>query len=78
LVDRKLDCAVVNLLHQSREDAGKPPFDTVRAAFFEGGPLYPNAGFAARNHIQVCVRSHRSVLGYFRPLDEEGNPIRFA
>ena len=78
LVSRKLDCAVIRTLHADGRDAGELPFDTVRAAFFEGDRLYLNAGFAAKNHIQVCVREHRSILGYFRPLDESGTPISFS
>ncbi|HWB52862.1 MAG TPA: hypothetical protein VG722_01675, partial [Tepidisphaeraceae bacterium] len=57
LLLRKLDCAVIRFLHKAREAAGNAPFDTVRAAFFEGQRLYTNAGFAAKNHIQICVRN---------------------
>src|SRR5437667_162610 len=41
-------------------------FDSVRAAFVEGEPLYPGAGFHRRTHIQLCVRSTAQVIGYFR------------
>lgn len=74
-VDRKLDCAVMRTLHRTHEEAGRLPFDTVRAAFFEGEPLYENEGFASRNHIQVCVRNPSRILGYFRPLGENGLPV---
>ena len=74
---RDLDCAVIRFLHEHRLDAQLQPFDTVRAAFFEGQPLYENAGFAAKNHIQIAVRNHRCILGYFRPLDEKGKPALF-
>ncbi len=67
LVIRRLDCAVIQFLHQSREGDGLPPFDVVRGAFPEGRPLYPNAGFLDRSHIQLCVRDTSSILGYFRP-----------
>ena len=67
LLLRFLDRAVVEAVHAWREEKHLPPFDTVRAAFVEGDPLYPNAGFAARNHIQVCVRTPQCILGYFRP-----------
>ncbi len=66
LVLRHLDCAVVQFLHQRREEGGYAAFDTVRAAFPEGTPLYETAGFLERTHIQVCVRHPGSVLGYFR------------
>jgi hypothetical protein len=74
---RKLDCAVLRTIHKMRETAGEKPFDGVRAAFIEGDPLYANAGFASKNHIQVCVRNLRSIKGYFRPLDEQGWPVSF-
>jgi hypothetical protein len=77
LFRRHLDCAVLRALHQTRADNGERPFDTVRAAFVEGGQLYENAGFAAKSHIQVCVRDLRCIKGYFRPLDEDGKPIAF-
>ena len=63
---RRLDCAVIQSLHQERKESGLPQFETVRAAFPEGVPLYQNAGFLERTHIQVCVRNSDSILGYFR------------
>ena len=36
---RHLDCAVINHVHQLTEEVGKPPFDSVRAAFVEGNAL---------------------------------------
>ncbi len=78
MVSRKLDCAVIRFLHQKREREGLRAFDTVRAAFFEGRPLYEGAGFAAGNHIQLCVRNPRCVAGYFHPLDEAGKPMKFS
>lgn len=65
---RHLDCAVVNYAHLLRETAGSPPFDSVRAAFFEGEELYPHAGFQRQTHIQLCLRNEASVIAYFRPL----------
>lgn len=77
LLQRFLDCEVLRTLHGKRRDAGRQPFDTVRAVFVEGGPLYENAGFAAKNHIQICVRDPACIKGYFRPLDEAGRPLSF-
>lgn len=77
LVDRKLDCAVINFLHGTREGKEQRPYETVRAAFFEGKPLYENSGFAHRNHIQVAVRDPARILGYFLPLDEKGKVRKF-
>jgi hypothetical protein len=61
LLVRKLDCAVIRFLHATREEEEKEPFDTVRAAFLEGERLYRNSGFAAKNHIQLCVRNPACV-----------------
>jgi hypothetical protein len=77
LLSRKLDCAVLRFLHETREEQGEPPFDTVRAAFIEGDPLYANAGFAAKSHIQICVRNPACIKGFFRPLDDRGRPVSF-
>jgi hypothetical protein len=77
LYRRHLDCAVLRALYQARADDGERPFDTVRAVFVEGGPLYETAGFAAKSHIQVCVREPACIKGYFRPLDEAGKPLVF-
>jgi hypothetical protein len=77
LLKRNLDCAVLRMLHRIRADNGDPPFDTVRAAFIEGQPLYKGAGFASKNHIQICVRNPRCIKAYFRPRDENGRPISF-
>lgn len=71
LVKRKLDCAVINALHQNRELNGETPFDTVRCPFIEGGPLFDGSKIYAKTHIQWCVRAPRkSILGYFRARKE--------
>lgn len=64
---RYLDCAVVETLHQLRHDQNRPAFDTVRGFFMEGNALYPAAGFRELDHIQICVRSPRQIIGYFLP-----------
>ncbi len=71
LVKRKLDCAVINFLHTSREENGEPPFDTVRCPFFEGAPLFPGARVAERTHLQWSIRDpKKSVIGYYRPKSD--------
>jgi len=67
LVIRRLDCAVINYIQVAREQEGEPAFDSVRAPFIEGNPLYENAGFHERTHIQICVRKPERIIGYFRP-----------
>ena len=64
---RKLDCAVINFLHERVADDA--PFDRVRAAFLEGEPVYPNAGFRRKNHLQICVRNVANIKGYLHPFE---------
>jgi hypothetical protein len=64
---RRLDSAVFEALHQFRIDERLPAFETVRAFFVEGEPLYPDAGIRRLDHIQVCVRDPKQILGYFLP-----------
>lgn len=66
---RRLDCLVLNTLHDLRVDRGLPAYDSVRGLFFEGDELYPGAGLRAANHIQICVRNPGCILGYFRPIE---------
>ena len=53
--------------------ANKRDYDSVRGVFWEGKPLYPNAGFAEKNHIQICVCNPNCIKGYFLPrgIDEQ-------
>ena len=48
-------------------------YDSVRGVFWEGKPLYPNAGFAEKNHIQICICNPNCIKGYFLPrnVDEK-------
>jgi len=39
----------------------------VKGVFWEGHSLYPNAGFAEKNHIQICVCNPNCIKGYFLP-----------
>lgn len=73
LLLRRLDCAVIELLHEENTERS---FDTVRGLFFEGKDLYPNAGFKEKNHIQICVRNPNCIKGYFLPrLSDNEYPI---
>ena len=54
---RQLDCAVIEHLHSIiAADDDYDDFDTVRAVFTEGRPIYPGAGFDAETHIWSCPR----------------------
>lgn len=65
---RALDCAVMNTLHEYRESRREPAYDSVRGPFLEGDPIYQNAGFLSKNHIQLSVRNTDCIKGYFRPV----------
>lgn len=65
---RVLDCAVIETLHTMRQELGYDPYDSVRAAFFEGNEAYPSAGFHEKNHIQICIRNPNCIKGFFIPL----------
>lgn len=49
-------------------DASGQPYDTVRAAFIEGNPVFDGSTIMADTHIQLCVRNpKKSIIAYFRP-----------
>lgn len=69
---RALDCAVLEYLHQIRNDAKLPAYDTVIGALWEGNDLYTDAGITDKNHMQICVRNPDCIRGYFRVREVEG------
>ena len=69
LLLRNLDCAVVMAAHRLNEMANEKQYDSVRGAFWEGKELYPNAGFAEKNHIQICVCNPNCIKGLFHPRE---------
>ena len=70
---RRLDCAVIESLHAERSDEGLPPYDSVRAVFTEANPIYPEAGFKEKSHIQLCIRNPNCIKGFFEPRDVDPN-----
>ncbi len=71
LLVRFLDCAVLNLgLSALDEAAGEDGlyFHTVRGVFVEGPEAYPGAAIRTKTHVQICVRDHSSILGFFKPV----------
>lgn len=48
---------------------GQRTFQTVRAFFVEGEPLYPQAGLRGLDHVQICVRDPQQIIGYFLPRE---------
>ncbi|MFI3207104.1 MAG: hypothetical protein R3Y33_07630 [Clostridia bacterium] len=71
LLLRRLDCAVINHLHEDRKYNNEKAFDSVRGMFLEGNPIYPDAGFREKAHIQIAVRNIDCIKGYFSPLNNK-------
>jgi len=72
---RMLDCAVIMHVHKLWELQGFTDYDSVRGAFQEGEAIYDGSMIQDRTHIQICIRSHKSILGYFLPLPaKDANP----
>lgn len=70
LKSRKLDCAVINLILNIASEYQGPDgknitYDSVRAPFFEDGPVYENSGFYNNSHIQISIRNPDCIKGYF-------------
>ena len=63
---RKLDYAVIEMLHKIREDSKLPSIDTIKAVFIEGDRIYPRSGFFQKTHIQICVCNPNCINGVFR------------
>ena len=72
---RKLDCAVISTLHKLRQNAGLPPYDSVRGVFWEGDELYPGAGFREKNHIQIAIINPNCIKGFFLPRSVDSKYI---
>ena len=66
LVLRYLDCAVINHLHSIVEN-GSSPFDSVRAIFNEGIPIFDGSKLLDHNHVQIAVRTPKCIKGIFIP-----------
>lgn len=72
---RLLDRAVIDHLHSIfrnvslRRIGAARKYDTVRALFPEGEPLYPDAGFWDKTHVQIAVRNAEQIRGVFRVPD---------
>lgn len=67
MILRKRDCAVIQKLHSDRKEMGLQEFDSVRAVFFEGAPIYDTSGFMEQSHIQICIRNPNCIKGFFAP-----------
>jgi hypothetical protein len=66
LLQRDLDCAVIEQVHIVREERAAAPIDTVKGVFIEGPPVYLGSGFFEKTHIQIAVRNLNCIKGVFR------------
>jgi hypothetical protein len=75
---RYLDCAVIEYMNAEIEEMVKTEkmstnhshfkiFDSIRGAFFEGGPAFDGSGIYAKTHIQICIRNPNCIKGFFMP-----------
>ena len=71
LLLRRLDRAVIQTLHEIRASAEEAPIDTVSGVFIEGAPIYKDAGFYEKTHIQICVCNPGVIKGVFRVRDDD-------
>lgn len=67
ILERDLDCAVIEQIHSWVELNNLEKYDTVRGVFTEGGEVYPGAGFVSKTHIQICVVNPNNIIGCFLP-----------
>ncbi len=68
---RRLDCAVIQMLHTIRKGRGEQAIDTVKGVFVEGEPAYEGSGFHEKTHIQIAVCNPDCIKGVFRVPDTQ-------
>jgi hypothetical protein len=73
LLIRNLDCAVIQYLHNYNKNHNEAGYDSIRGVFVEGNPLYENAGFRTKTHIQICVVNPNCIKGYFTPIMDKNS-----
>jgi len=69
-----LDRAVIEFAIELAEEAENRTFDTVREAFWEGGPAFSGSEIQKQSHIQIAVRNTACILGYFKPKSNLTGP----
>lgn len=68
---RPLDKLVIEHMHTLRQvmEPTLPEYQTMRAGFIEGDPLFPGTSICEKNHIQIAVRDPSCIKGYFLPRE---------
>ena len=64
---RPLDCAVLDWSIAQLERVLGETFQTVRGAFIEGSPVFPDSCIMSQSHIQIAVRDTACIVGVFQP-----------
>ena len=63
---RRLDCAVIVMLHNMSKDQNFPKADSLRGLYYEGRRIYRTSGFFDKSHIQICIVNGECIKGIFR------------
>ncbi len=63
---RRLDCAVIQTLHEVVQSSDAQPIDTVRGMFTEGSPIYAGSAFFEKTHVQIAVLNLDCIKAVFR------------
>lgn len=64
---RFLDQRVINLYCRVHGELTGRPYQTVRACFPEGDPVFPGSGILSKTHVQIAVRDP-SCIADVRPV----------
>ncbi|HEU0013294.1 MAG TPA: hypothetical protein VFQ45_06395 [Longimicrobium sp.] len=62
----RLDREVINFAVSWIEEVDQVRLRSVRAAFAEGEPLFPESALLSHSHVQICVRDPSSILRRWR------------
>ena len=65
---RRLDCEVIQTVHQLRADNAQQPYDTVMGFFEEGEMAFDGSSIRAKTHVQIAVRNPEAIVGFFRVI----------
>ena len=65
--NRKLDCAVIQSIHETNKRSSIMAYDTVRSPFHDDEELYPTSNFSSGLHIEISVINEAMSKGYFLP-----------
>jgi hypothetical protein len=47
-------------------------YDSIKAPYIEGNPIYPESHLRKDTHIQICILNHNCIKGYFHVREPDG------